>query len=188
MMKQGQTVFVLLAEGFEEIEAITAVDVLRRAGIETVVVATGEDLNVTGGHGIPVRADRLFTETDFGQGFMIVLPGGGEGTRNLSAHTGVAEVLQEYAAAGRYLAAICAAPSVPGEMGLLAGKKAACYPGFEDKLKGADVTDSPVVVDGTIVTSRGPATAMPFALKLVEMLAGDEMSREVADGMLYPMA
>jgi len=180
-----KTVFVLLAEGFEEIEAITVVDVLRRAGIDTVIVATGNELTVSGGHGVAVRANRLFAETDFSRGSMVVLPGGGEGTRNLAAHAGVAGVLREYSAAGRYIAAICAAPSVPGEMGLLAGKKAACYPGFEENLTGADVMDCPVVVDGNVVTSRGPATAMAFALKLVELLAGEETARDVAEGMLF---
>jgi 4-methyl-5(b-hydroxyethyl)-thiazole monophosphate biosynthesis len=132
------TAFVFLAEGFEEIEAVTIVDVLRRAG-----------------------------------------------TKNLAAHAGVTEVLREYAASGKYIAAICAAPSVPGQMGLLNGKKAACYPGFEETLRGAEVTDGPVVVDGTFVTSRGPATAMAFALRLAELLAGENATCEVADGMLY---
>jgi 4-methyl-5(b-hydroxyethyl)-thiazole monophosphate biosynthesis len=179
------TVFVMLAEGFEEIEAVTIVDVLRRGGLETVTVAIGDGLLVTGGHGLAVKADRLFAETDFSQGSMVILPGGGAGTKNLAAHAGVARVLREYAAAGKYIAAICAAPSVPGQMGLLAGKKATCYPGFEEQLKGADISDSPVVVESMFVTSRGPATAMSFALKLVELLAGEKMAREVADGMLY---
>ena len=178
-------VFVQLAEGFEEIEAVTIVDVLRRAGIETVMVAVGEDLTVTGGHGLAVKADRLFRETNFNTGSMIVLPGGAVGCENLAAHSGLAQVIMEYCQSGKFIAAICAAPGVLGSMGLLEGKKATCYPGLEDRLRNAVVTNSSVIRDGKIVTATGPATAIPFALKLVEILTGEAAARELADELLY---
>lgn len=176
-------VYVQLAEGFEEIEAITIVDVLRRAGIETAMVSVGDNLTVTGGHGISVKADRLFYETDFTKGSMIVLPGGAVGCDNLATHTGLAELIREYNACGKFIAAICAAPGVLGGIGLLEGKKATGYPGLE--LSGAAVTNASVVRDGNIVTATGPATAMPFALRLVEILAGTETARKVTDQLLY---
>lgn len=181
------TVFVQLAEGFEEIEAVTIVDVLRRAGIETVMVAIGDDLTVTGGHGLAVTADQLFKETDFKKGSMIVLPGGGVGCNNLAAHSGLAQVIREYYDGGKFIAAICAAPGVLGGIGLLEGKKATCYPGLEDRLMGATVTNASVIRDGNIVTATGPATAIPFALKLVEMLAGEETASGVGSDLLYNM-
>lgn len=180
-----RSVFVLLAEGFEEIEAVTIVDVLRRAGIETVMVAIGDSLTVTGGHGLAVKADRLFKDTDFNEGSMIVLPGGAVGCTNLEAHSGLAEVIREYYTGGKFIAAICAAPGVLGGIGLLEGKKATCYPGFEERLRGAAVTSFSVIRDGNIVTATGPATAIPFALKLVEMLTGEETALRVANQLLY---
>lgn len=165
-------VYVHLAEGFEEIEAVTIVDVLRRAGVDAETVSvTGAHL-VKGAHGVPVKADRLFEEADYDNCEMIVLPGGMPGTTNLGTHKGLAEKLEKFAKENRWLAAICAAPMVFGNLGLLKGKKAVIYPGMEEHLKGAQVGGKPVEIDGKIITSKAPGTAMIFALALVEVLKG----------------
>lgn len=163
-------VYMHLAEGFEEIEALTVVDVLRRAGIDAETVSMSGTLEVSGAHGISVIADKLFTEADYDSCDMIVLPGGMPGTKNLEAHDGLVNRLKQFANEGKWIAAICAAPSILGKMGLLSGKKATCYPGFERYLHGAEVSDDPVARDGKIITSKGPGTAMMFALKLTEVL------------------
>lgn len=176
--------YVLLAEGFEEIEALAVVDVLRRAKIETLTVSIQGKQQVTGAHGIAVIADKIFEDTDFSKGTMIVLPGGGPGTQNLQNHAGVAKVLQDYAAQQKWIAAICAAPSVLGKLGLLEGKSATCYPGVEQELIGARVTSANVVMDGRYITSRGPGTALEFALKLVEILTTRETANQLKESML----
>lgn len=177
-------VYVHLAEGFEEIEALTVVDVLRRANVEVETVSVAGKIEVTGGHGIKVIADRLFEDTDYSQGSMLVIPGGMPGTKNLSMHIGLAEKLKEYSASGKWIAAICAAPSILGKLGLLKDREAVCYPGFEEELKGAKVCSLPVVKSGTIITSRGPGTAIKFALTLVEVLKGAETSEKLKNSML----
>lgn len=177
-------VFVCLADGFEEIEALTAVDLLRRVGISTAMVSMAETLEVAGGHGIKVLADSLFADTDFADGNMLVLPGGKRGTDCLAEHEGLRELLLTYAREGKYLAAICAAPSVLGKHGLLAGKRAVCYPGFESYLTGALVGEESVVVDGTVITSRAMGTSTAFGLALVELLKGKEIARELSEAIL----
>ncbi|NLD47377.1 MAG: DJ-1/PfpI family protein [Clostridiaceae bacterium] len=177
-------VFVHLAEGFEEIEAITVVDVLRRVNIEVETVSVTGKMEVTGGHGITVTADRLFEDTDYSLGNMIVLPGGMPGTKNLYKHTDLSTKLKEYSESGKWIAAICAAPSIIGKLGLLRDRDATCYPGFEQELEGAKVCSLPVVNSGKIITSRGPGTAIKFALKLVEVLKGEKTSEELKDSMI----
>ncbi len=178
-------VYVFLAEGFEEIEGLTVVDILRRAGVETEMVSVGEGKSVTGSHGIAVEADVLFEEITPEEGMMYVLPGGMPGTRHLAAHEGLAELLKKEAANGKKLAAICAAPSVLGGLGLLVGHKAACYPGFEEKLTGAQVTMEPVAVSGNFITSRGMGTAIPFALALTEQLVGAEKAENLGKSIIW---
>lgn len=172
-------IYVHLADGFEEIEALTVVDVLRRAdmAVETVSV-TGKQF-VRGAHDITVAADILFEEADYHQCEMIVLPGGMPGTLNLGKHQGLCSQMVDFSEKGKWLAAICAAPSVLGRLSLLKGKRGTCYPGFEDQLIGADYSEDRVVVDGNVVTSKGPGTAIEFSLKLVELLK----SKQIADGI-----
>ena len=142
--------YIFLADGFEEIEGLTVVDILRRAGVEIQMVSIMGRKELTGSHGIPVVADAVFEEVDFSDGTLFVLPGGMPGTKRLAAHEGLAALLKEKNAEGKRLAAICAAPSVLGGLGLLKGRRAACYPGFEEALTGAEVSfDRNSVCTGT---------------------------------------
>lgn len=178
-------IYVHLADGFEEIEALTIVDLLRRAGLETQTVSITGSRRVMGTHDVPVEADILFEETDYENCEMIVLPGGMPGAANLESHEGLTKHIRCFAENGKYLAAICAAPMVFGSLGILEGKKATIYPGMEGRLKGAQSQKDPVVADGNILTSRGPATAMPFAIKLVETLKGKKAADELASDLLW---
>ncbi len=177
-------VFIFLANGFEEIEAIAPIDVLRRAELDVVTVSISGCKTVEGAHGIKVKADQLFTETTFGENDYYILPGGLDGMLNLSAHEGVNELLKKQHSAGKKLAAICASPSVLGNLGILEGKEATCYPGFEEKLVGATVSTKSVVEDGNVITGKGPGVAIEFALKIVETLKGKAVADEVAAGMM----
>lgn len=178
-------VYVHLATGFEEIEALTVIDLLRRAGIEVESVSITGNKLVTGTHDIPVEADILYEEADYTTCEMIVLPGGLPGADYLGEHEGLVKHIRCFAESGKYLAAICAAPQVFGAQGVLEGKKATIYPGMEDCLKGGQPQKDIVVQDGKVITSRGPATAMPFALKLIEVLKGKSTAESVADGLLW---
>ena len=166
---------VYLADGFEEVEGLTVVDLLRRAGIETDMVSIMGRKEITGARKIPVLADKLFEEQDDPD--VIVLPGGMPGTLHLKAHEGLADLIRKADKEGKLLAAICAAPTIYGEMGLLEGKNATCYPGMEDK--------QPVVVDGNFVTSRGVGTAIAFALTLVTILKDEETAKSLANSIVY---
>lgn len=178
-------VYVHLADGFEEVEALTIVDLLRRAGIEAKTVSIMKRKEVTGAHGITVMADMLFEDTDYEACEMIVLPGGMPGAEHLGNHEGLTKHIRCFAENDKYIAAICAAPMVFGAQGVLQGKKATIYPGMESLLTGAKCQTEQVVIDGKIVTSRGPATAMPFALTLIELLKDKNASGEVAAGLLW---
>lgn len=177
-------IYLFLAEGFEEIEALTVVDVLRRAKIDVVTVSISEDTMVMGAHNIYVKADVLFSAVDYSQCDGIVLPGGMPGARHLNNHAGLKQLIIDLNNKEVLVSAICAAPSVLGACGILEGRTAACFTGFEDQLTGANVVYDPVVVDGNIVTSRGAGTAMAFALKLVELLKGKEESEKLRINML----
>ena len=177
-------VFVFLAEGFEETEAVATMDVMLRGGLDVTSVSISGNLLVTGAHGIAVNADTLFEKTDFSGGDMLVLPGGEPGSTNLNAHAGVKSLLKQYAANGKKMAAICAAPSVFGGLGLLEGKNATAYPGYESRLKGATYVNSPAVIDGNVITGRGPGFAFQFGLAIVEELQGKAKADEVAAGLL----
>jgi protein deglycase len=171
-------VLVPLAEGFEELEAVTIVDVLRRAGVEVVVASLGES-PVTGSHGIRLAADTplaALAEQDFD---MIALPGGMPGADHLKKDSRVAAIARRLHEQGRPVAAICAAPMVLAAAGLLDGRRATSFPGFLDDAKRTTVADEAVVVDGSLITSRGPGTALDFALQLVETLQGREARRAV---------
>ncbi len=179
-------IYVYLAEGFEEVEALTAVDVMRRAGIEVQTVSiTGEKI-VRGTHDIKVEADILYEEADHAKCEMIVLPGGLPGADYLNEHEDLAKQIVSFAKDdSKKVAAICAAPQVFGTCGILEGKKATIYPSMEDCLKGGQATGENVTVDGNIITGMGPALAMEFALKLVEELKGKDAAEEVAAGLLF---
>lgn len=178
-------VYVHLANGFEEVEALTVIDLLRRAGVEVKSVSITGEKKVMGTHGIPVEADILYEEADYEACEMIVLPGGLPGADYLGEHEGLVKHIRCFAENDKYLAAICAAPQVFGAQGVVEGKKATIYPGMEKCLNGALPQDEIVVQDGKVITSMGPATAMPFALKLIEALKGKEVSDSVADGLLW---
>lgn len=177
-------VFVFLADGFEEIEAIGTMDVLRRGELDVTAVSIHDRKEVTGAHNIKVCADTCFADTDFSGGDLLVLPGGMPGASNLNAHEGLKNLLKQYNAEGKRLAAICAAPLVLGGLGLLAGKRATCYPSFEPTLTGATPVEDGVVTDGLITTGKGPGYAVAFGLELVALLQGRAQSDEVAAGML----
>lgn len=178
-------VSVLLADGFEEIEALATVDLLRRAQIYVDTVSITDDYMVYGAHGINVRAEEIFKETDFSDSDMIVLPGGMPGTTRLSEHEGVQRVVKEFSDRSRYVAAICAAPKVLGELGLLKGRKITCYPTVEKEIKGAALLRTPVAADGNIITGQAAGSVMDFALELIETLAGKKKAQEVARAIVY---
>ncbi|MDO4868805.1 MAG: DJ-1/PfpI family protein [Bacillota bacterium] len=177
-------VYVHIAEGFEEVEALTIVDVLRRAECKVMTVSMTDEYIVTGTHEIAVKTDMLFGEADYDSCEMIVLPGGMPGASNLQEHKGLEAQIKAFASAGKKLAAICAAPMVLAAHGALQGKSATIYPGMEEFLKGATPTGEAVTKDGNVITGQGPALAMEFALKLVEDLKGAQVRDEVAKGLL----
>ena len=177
-------IFVFLAEGFEEIEALTPVDVLRRAGLSVQTVSVMDEQVVAGAHGVPVLADKMFAEINPEDAEMILLPGGLPGATNLDAHEGLSRMILDFAAAEKPLAAICAAPLVLGNRGLLQGKKATCYPGFETYLQGAEYTAALVEKDGNIITGKGPGAAMEFAFAIVEKYCGIDKVNELKQGMM----
>jgi 4-methyl-5(b-hydroxyethyl)-thiazole monophosphate biosynthesis len=178
--------YLFLDNGFEEIEAITTIDLLRRANIALTTVSITGNPMVLGAHNIAVEADGLIERIDFSDAEMLILPGGQPGVKNLDAHDGLKSLLERYAGEGRLLAAICAAPTIFGALGILKGKKATCYPGLEDQLTGAYVvTDQRVVTDGNITTSRGAGTSVSFALRLIEILKDTDAAAKVAAGIVY---
>ena len=178
-------VSVLLADGFEEVEALTVVDLLRRAKVYVDTVSIMDDYTVRGSHGINVQTEDLFDEVNFAEFDRIVLPGGMPGTTNLKAHSGVRKIVKEFADEGKYVAAICAAPTILADLGLLKGKRVTCYPAMEKEIPGAVITRAPVTVDGTIITSRGVGTAIDFALELIQTLEGREKTEEIAESIVY---
>ena len=179
---------VFFAEGFEEIEALTVVDLCRRAGITTDMVSVTGSQAVTGSHGITITADRLLEEVDFDTLTMLVLPGGMPGTKNLEACAPLMEHLDRFHAAEKYISAICAAPGIFGRRGYLQGRPACSYPTVEGELAGASVTHEPVTLAGHITTSRGLGTAIPFALAIIERLLGKEKSEEIAKSIVFTQA
>ena len=176
---------LILAEGFEEVEALTPVDLLRRAGIECETLSLDSERLVVGSHGIPVLADKRWEDADFSAYDGVILPGGLKGTHRLYGDTRLEALLQEYSAAGKLTAAICAAPTVLSEAGLLKGKRAVCYPELEEQLDGAILTREEAVLDGPVLTSRGMGTAIPFGLKIVEYFRGKESAKALAEKIVY---
>jgi len=176
---------VFMADGCEEIEALTVVDILRRAGVEVAMISVSGKKEVKGAHNITFFTDIPAEYMDFDVLDGIVLPGGMPGTLNLGKSKIVQTMIRQFAEEKKLVSAICAAPSVLGEAGLLNGKKATCYPGFEDKLVGATCVSDAVIADGNIITSRGMGTAISFALEIVRYLLGDEKATELSNGIVY---
>ena len=177
--------YVFFADGFEEIEALTCVDVLRRSGMPVTTVSINPGLEVTGAHGVTVVADSLFADNDYSDAEWLVLPGGIPGAPNLAAHEGVCEALSAQDERGGKIAAICASPAVVlGPLGILFDREAVCYPGLEDTVDGVRWTNAPVVVDGHVVTGNGPAAATPFALTIVAETLDNAAADQVATAML----
>ena len=177
-------VCVLLAEGFEEVEALTVSDIMRRAKVSCDLISI-KDKKVTSSHGVTVEADKLLD--DDMEYDLIVLPGGMPGATNLRDDERVIKILKKQNKEGKLIGAICAAPIVLGKAGLTDGRKITSYPGYEDELPNCDYSEEAVVVDGNIITSRGPATAMAFSYKLLEMLGYSHEVDAIASGMLYKM-
>lgn len=177
-------IYIHLAEGFEETEAVTIIDVLRRAGLNVASVSVTGNRLVKGSHNIEIKSDLLFEEVDYEKGIMIILPGGMPGAKNLNEHAGLKSRILEYHGNGKYLAAICAGPIVFGNLGILNGKKAVCYPGYEIQLLGADVQSVPYIVDDMVITGRGVGAALQFSLEIVRLTIGEERALQLQKAML----
>lgn len=178
-------VLVFLAQGFEEIEGLTVVDLGRRAGLDVKTVSITGETVVTGARGIPVVADVLFENADIDSADMLVLPGGMPGTKNLEAYEPLMAKVDAFAAANKYIAAICAAPTVFGHRGLLNGKNACCYPGMEGDLVGAKANENTVNIDGKIITSRGLGTAIDFSLAIISELIDQATADKIGASVVY---
>ncbi len=176
---------VFFAEGYEEIEALTVVDLCRRAGIEVLMVAVDGAASVTGSHGIRVLMDLALADVDFDSLDMLVLPGGKLGTENLERCQALMAQLDRFYEDGRWIAAICAAPSIFGHRMYLKGKRATSYPTFEEHLQGAEVTGSPAVCDGNVITGRGMGTSIDFGLLIVEKLVSGQAADALAKSIVY---
>lgn len=178
-------IYVFLATGFEDIEAIAPVDIMRRAGLEVQTVSiTGEEI-VTSAHGVGIASDLLLSDVDFSNAEMLVLPGGLPGSTNLDACKPLTEAIKRHFESGGPIAAICAAPLVYGHLGLLKGRRATCYPGVETELKGATYTAAIVERDGNIITGKGPAAAFEFGYTIVDFFLGEGASQPLRQGMIY---
>lgn len=183
-------VYVFLADGFEEVEALAPIDVMRRAGIEVDTVSIHEDLTVVGAHNIAIMADTILGLCDFDDASLLFLPGGMPGAANLMDCGTLCDLLIKKSREGTALAAICAAPSILGELELLKGRSATCYPGFEEHLLGADIKDKGFVIkdekdERTIFTACGPAAAFDLGFSIIEYLEGKETADKVREGMLF---
>ena len=181
-------VYVFLADGFEDVEALIPIDVLRRGGVDVITVSTTEFPLVESAHGVNIEADIQFEQSDYEDADLLMLPGGMPGASNLFEHEGVCKVVMDQFAAGKKVAAICAAPAVVlAQLGILNGKKATCYPGFDKVLAeaGATYTGDLFTVDGNITTGEGPAAAFPYAYELLTQLVDKKTSDQIAEGMRF---
>lgn len=178
-------VYEFLATGFEDIEALIPLDIMRRGGVDFKTVSITGSKAVETSHGVTITADLLFEEADFSDADLLMLPGGLPGATNLNGHDGLKKLLLEHAGKGKMVGAICAAPMVLGGLGLLKGKRATCYPGFEKYLDGAEYTAELYTRDGNITTGEGPAATLPYAYALLGELAGEQTADQIATGMMY---
>jgi len=178
-------VYEFLANGFEEIEALAPVDILRRGGVEVVTVSVNGTQYVESSHGVTVKADAMFEDVDLKDADMLLLPGGLPGSTNLRDHAGVCDALLKQAERNGRIGAICAAPMVLGKLGLLRGKRATCSPGFEKYLDGADYTADLFTTDGNIITGEGPAATLPYAYEILSFFAPKEVVDKLKHGMTF---
>ena len=176
---------IFFATGYEEIEALTVVDILRRAGEEITMVSVTDERTVTSSHGVEVTMDKVLSEVNFDETDVIVLPGGMPGTKNLEACAALMEQVDAFVQAGKTVAAVCAAPSILGHCGHLNGKKACSFPDMESQLEGAEVLREPAVIDGNIITGRGMGAAIPFGLAILEKLQGKEAAEAMGKKIVY---
>ena len=177
------TVAIMLADGFEEVEALAVADVLYRAGVRSDLISVTDARHVTSSHGIRVVADLMLEDVDLSTYTVFFLPGGMPGTLNLEKSPIVTTCAEYCAKNDIYLAAICAAPSILGHLGLLNGKETICFPGFEGELKGATISEKPVCVDGKIVTAKGMGVAVQFGLTLAGLMVGKDVEKKIHDGI-----
>lgn len=179
-------VYEFLSNGFEEVEALTPVDILRRGGLEVKTVSITGDYMVESSHGIAFRTDLLIEDVpDFSDAAAMVLPGGLPGATNLNKHQQLRELLIAQYESGRCVAAICAAPLVLGSIGILQGKRATCYPGFEKRMTGATYTQEQVTVEGNIITGKGPGASFDFGYAILNHLQGTEVVAQLKEQMMY---
>ena len=179
-------VYVFLADGFEDVEALIPVDVWRRGGLDVVTVSTTDFPLVQSAHGVNIEADVMFEQCDFSDADLLFLPGGMPGATNLYEHKGVCKAVVDQHAAGKKVAAICASPAVVlAPLGILDGKRATCYPGFEKALTDSTYTGGLITVDGNVITGEGPAAAFPFAYELLGQLVNPQAASQIADGMRF---
>lgn len=185
-----KTVYILIAEGFEEVEALTPLDLLRRVEINAVLVSCSDRLAVRGARGVKIVCDTIIDNLEDGdveEAFGVILPGGLKGAENLRDSEGVKYILRDMMAARKMVAAICAAPIVLKSADVIEGRRITSYPGFEEQLNGAKYIDENIVIDGNLITSRGPALAMDFSLAIVEHLCGTEKRHSLAKELLYDL-
>ena len=178
-------VYVMLADGFEEIEALSVVDVLRRGEVETIMVSVKADKTVASARNIQVIADTTLNQIKVEHEDMIVLPGGGRGVDGLGNTKPLIEILKAHQGEKGLLAAICAGPSIPGKLGFYNGVKATCYPGFEEYLEGAMVTEDDVVVDQNFITARGAGVSLEFAYAILSIIKSQELAEKISKAMIY---
>ncbi|PWD97905.1 DJ-1 family glyoxalase III [Marinilabilia rubra] len=177
---------IFFAPGFEEIEALTPADVLRRAGAEVELISITEDKNVTGGHGLTIVCDRVFDGQPIEYKDILILPGGIPGAQHLKNHEKLTDLIREYDNKKKWIAAICAAPMILGELEMLKDRKASCFPGFEHHLKGAHHYPVPAITDGHIITGRGIGAAMEFSIEIISNLFGPDKAAELREKMVVP--
>lgn len=178
-------VYIILGTGFEESEAVVPCDLLRRAGVRVSFAGIGGKA-VSGSHGIVIQADCIAEETDLAAADMLILPGGLRGVESIRHCPHVLTAVETLYEKGGYVAAICAAPTILGDLGILRGRRAICYPGMEQDLTGADVIHEPAVRDGNVITGRAAGAAFDFGLRLVETLCGSEAAKKIAAGVVFP--
>lgn len=178
-------IYTFFAPGFEEVEALAPIDVMRRAGLQVKTVSITDQLTVMGAHGIGVVADSLFADNDYSDAELLFLPGGMPGATNLDACQPLRDLIMAHNAQGKPLAAICAAPLVYGNLGLAEGKKMTCYPGFEKYLTGAEYTAALTQRDGLMFTGKGPGAALQLGYDLVEYFCGADTANDLKKGMMY---
>lgn len=184
--KKMKKVYVFLADGFEDVEALIPVDVWRRGGLDVTTVSIMGDYTVESAHGVRMMADTLIEDVDVSDADLLFLPGGMPGASNLYGNQQVCEAVKAQAEKGKKVAAICAAPAVVlGQLGILNGKRATCYPGFENMLEGATYTGGLISIDGNITTGEGPAAAFPFAYDLLGQLVSPQVADQIAEGMRF---